>query len=353
MFSIEDYDYYLPEELIAQEPADKRDESRLFHLKKEEKEFEHLRFRDIIDHVNENDIFVINNTKVVPARIFGKKETGGRVEILILDYINGLKSYNENKVFECLCLLRASRRPKPGSKIYIKEDFFAEVLEIKDKYVKMAFKSDSDVLKAIDDAGSLPLPPYIKRKENKNREEDKLRYQTVYAKNKGAVAAPTAGLHFTDELINKIKQKGAGFAEITLYVGYGTFSPVESTDIRDHQIHTEDYYIDKIQAEKINAGVRQGKRIIAVGTTSVRTLEFTADENGLVKSGSGKCNLFIYPGYDFKIVNAMITNFHLPKSTLIMLISAFSDLETIKKAYSKAVQEKYRFYSYGDAMFIE
>lgn len=353
MFSIEDYNFDLPEELIAQKPADKRDESKLFHLNSREKFTEHLRFRDIAGHLSENDILVVNNTKVVPARIFGKKETGGRVEILILDYVDGLKEFNENGVFKCRCLVRASRRPKPGSRVYINENFYAEVVKLDGKYVELSFFSSNDVLKEIDNAGNLPLPPYIKRDENKNSSEDKLRYQTVYAKNKGAVAAPTAGLHFTDELMAEIRSRGVEIAEITLYVGYGTFSPVECDDIRDHDIHTEEYYIEKSQSEIINNAVKNGKRIVAVGTTSVRTLEYACDENGFVNSGSGKCNLYIYPGYKFKIIGGIITNFHLPKSTLIMLISAFAGHDTIMDAYEEAIENRYRFYSYGDSMFIE
>lgn len=353
MFSIDDYDYDLPRELIAQKPADKRDESRLFNLKRGSSEFKHFRFKDIEGLITENDLLVVNNTKVIPARIFGKKESGGKVEIFILDYLSGLESYNESGIFECECLLRASRRPKPGSKIIINDNFYAKVKEYRQKHVLISFISSNDVLNDIDEAGNLPLPPYIKRDKNVNLDDDKLRYQTIYAKKSGAVAAPTAGLHFSKDLIQRIKEKGADFAEITLYVGYGTFSSVECKDIRDHKIHTEDFYIEKNQARKINEAVCAGKRVIAVGTTSVRTLEFCADENGLVKPGKGECNLYIYPGYKFKIVKSIITNFHLPKSTLIMLISAFSDLDTIKDAYKEAVNEKYRFYSYGDSMFIE
>jgi S-adenosylmethionine:tRNA ribosyltransferase-isomerase len=353
MYCINDYDFYLPQELIAQNPAEKRDESRLFLVSGGNCGFSHLKFKDIHSFLGKNDLLVVNNTKVVPARLFGKKESGGKAEILILDYLEGLKSFEEKGFFECFCLVRASRRPKQGSKIYITQNLLAEVKEINEKKVRLLFRSDKDVLKEIDMAGELPLPPYIKRKDKKNLESDKSRYQTVYAKNKGAAAAPTAGLHFTDELIEKIKNKGADFAEITLYVGYGTFSPVECEDIRNHNIHRENYFIDNKNALKINEAVKEGKRIIAVGTTSVRTLEYACDENGFVKSGEGCCDLYIYPGYKFKIVDSIITNFHLPKSTLLMLVSAFSGFELIKKAYREAVEKKYRFFSYGDAMFLE
>lgn len=353
MFLINDYDFYLPESLIAQNPSEKRDESRLFHVSGADQEFRHLEFQDISTLVSKNDLFVINNTKVVPARLFGRKESGGKVEILILDYLEGLESFEKNGMFECYCLVRASRRPKINSRLLITESLSAEVKEIDDKKVKLLFTSEKDVLKEIDTAGELPLPPYIKRQDRKNLDSDKSRYQTVYAKNEGAAAAPTAGLHFTEELIQKIRDKGADFAEITLYVGYGTFSPVECNDIREHNIHREKYFIDKENASKINEAVKSGKRIIAVGTTSVRTLEYACSENGFVDPGEGLCDLYIYPGYRFKIVDSIITNFHLPKSTLLMLVSAFAGFDLIKKAYKEAVEKKYRFFSYGDAMFLE
>ncbi|MDY0133081.1 MAG: tRNA preQ1(34) S-adenosylmethionine ribosyltransferase-isomerase QueA [Desulforegulaceae bacterium] len=353
MYSINDYDFYLPQNLIAQNPAEKRDQSRLFYVPGNNKSFKHLKFQDICSFLSENDLLVINNTKVVPARLFGKKESGGKVEILILDYLEGLKSLEKKAVFECFCLVRASRRPKINSKIFITENLTAEVKEIDGKKVKILFKSKNDILKEIDTAGELPLPPYIKRENKKNLESDKFRYQTVYAKNKGAAAAPTAGLHFTDELMKKIRNKGADFAEITLYVGYGTFSPVECDDIREHNIHREKYFIDKENALKINEAVKKGKRIIAVGTTSVRTLEFACENNGFISSGEGCCDLYIYPGYKFKIVDSIITNFHLPKSTLLMLVSAFAGFDIIKKAYKEAVENQYRFFSYGDSMFLE
>jgi S-adenosylmethionine:tRNA ribosyltransferase-isomerase len=353
MYFINDYDFFLPPNLIAQNPAEKRDESKLFHVSVENQKFKHMQFRDIHSFFGKNDLLIINNTKVVPARLFGKKESGGKVEILILDYLEGMESLDKKGFFECFCLVRASRRPKVNSKLYITGNLIAEVKEINGKKVKLVFTSQKDVLKEIDLAGELPLPPYIKRENKKNFESDKLRYQTVYAKNKGAAAAPTAGLHFTEELLEKIKKNGADFAEITLYVGYGTFSPVECDDIRDHNIHKEKYFIDNENALKINEAIKNGKRIIAVGTTSVRTLEYACDENGFVKSGDGCCDLYIYPGYKFKIVDSIITNFHLPKSTLLMLVSAFAGFDLIKKAYLEAVEEKYRFFSYGDAMFLE
>ncbi|MGM0418776.1 MAG: tRNA preQ1(34) S-adenosylmethionine ribosyltransferase-isomerase QueA [Thermodesulfobacteriota bacterium] len=353
MYSIEDYDFNLPAELIAQNPADKRDESRLFHLNRKAEKFSHLKFADITDLLSENDLLVVNNTKVIPARLFGTKKTGGKVEILILEYLKGIENLNKTGFFESLCLLKSSRRPKPGSEIKINDNLYAEVQDLNGKYAGLRFVSSTDVLKEIDKAGNLPLPPYIKRENNENTKNDRIRYQTVYAKNDGAVAAPTAGLHFTDELISQLKKKGVSFAEITLYVGYGTFSPVECEDIRDHEIHTEKFYIEQSEAEKINTAVKDGKRVVAVGTTSVRTLEYASDKKGFIKPGAGQCNLFIYPGYRFKIVKSLITNFHLPKSTLLMLISAFSDIEIVKKAYAEAVQQGYRFFSYGDSMFIE
>jgi len=351
MFSIESYDYHLPEELIAQHPASEREDSKLFHYQRSSDEINHLKFCDIENILTENDLVVINNTKVVPARIYGKKDTGGKVEIFILDYVDGLNNYRDEGHFRCKCLVRASRRPKFDSYIYINESLRARVLDYSLDHAVLEFESEKDVAEEIDRAGSLPLPPYVLRDEVSK--EDMTRYQTVYAKNQGAVAAPTAGLHFSVELMEKLKKKGIRFAEITLYVGYGTFSPVKCDDIRDHKIHMERFEIKKDEADIINDTIKCGGRIVAVGTTSVRTLEFAAGENGFIDKLEGNCGLFIYPGYEFKIVKAMITNFHLPKSTLIMLISAFAGIDTIKKLYETAVLEQYRFYSYGDAMFIE
>ena len=368
MYLLSDYNYDLPTERIAQVPASERDASRLLRLDKNTGEVSHHHFRDIENLLYPDDLLVINNTKVIPARLKGKKETGGKVEVLIIDYYQGLKQYEETGFFKCDCLIRASKSPKKGAVLFLGEDdsLSARVEKLKNGIFEVKFFTNgkfSEILKKI---GEIPLPPYIKRTpyakktslgtgDDKIKENtgDKENYQTVYAEQEGAVAAPTAGLHFTKPLMKRLEKRGIEFAELTLHVGYGTFVPVRVNDIRDHNIHSEYFSLSLNAAEQINKAKENGRRIIAVGTTSVRTLEFLADDHGRINPASGMCNLFIYPGYRFKIVDAMITNFHLPKSTLLMLVSAFAGRKNILSAYEDAVKKKYRFFSYGDAMLID
>ena len=338
---VSDFNYNLPEELIAQVPIKHRDESRLLILDRNTKTFEHKVFKDIIDYLEPGDCLVRNNTKVIPARLYGKKETGANVEFLLLNNIEG-------DIWESIV--------RPGNKLHIgtKVQFgdgrlTAEILDILPGGTrKVKFYYNGIFNEILDEIGLMPLPPYI---HESLKEKD--RYQTVYAKYDGSAAAPTAGLHFTNELLEQIKEKGVEIANVTLHVGIGTFKPVKEDEVEKHDMHTEHYYIKAEDAEKINRTKKAGKRIISVGTTSCRVLETVADENGLVKETEGDTNIFIYPGYKFKCIDCLITNFHLPQSTLLMLVSALSDRDTILKAYNEAVKEKYRFFSFGDAMFIK
>jgi S-adenosylmethionine:tRNA ribosyltransferase-isomerase len=352
MFQLSDYHYNLPSELIAQHPCKKRNNSKLFHLNRSLDQFTHCRFNDIEKLLKKGDLLVVNNTRVIPARLMGNKETGGRVEVLIIDFVTGMKRLQETGYFQAECLIKASRRPKPGTWISFENNVKALIVEHKGYISEVRFDTSDNFMDFLDQSGDIPLPPYIHR-DNQSKPSDKENYQTVYASEKGAVAAPTAGLHFTRELMERLKEKGIKIAELTLHVGYGTFVPVKVEDIRDHTIHSEYFTVSKGAAATINKAKKEGRRIIAVGTTSVRTLEYTSDEKGCISPGTGSCDLFIYPGYRFKCVDAMITNFHLPESTLIMLISAFYSREKILAAYEEAIKEKYRFFSYGDAMFIE
>jgi len=336
-----DFDYYLPEELIAQHPLEKRDESRLMVLNKKSGEVEHKVFKDIIEYLNPGDCLVLNDTRVMPARLYGAKEgSGGKMEFLLLNR-------HEDDIWETL--VKPGKRGKVGAKfVFGNGELKAEVVDVLDNgNRKLKFYYDGIFEEVLDRLGEMPLPPYIEEKL-----EDRERYQTVYSKEVGSAAAPTAGLHFTDELLQAIKKKGINIAFVTLHVGLGTFRPVKAEDIQDHEMHSEYYILDKENAEIINNAKRSGKRVIAVGTTSNRTLESIANEEGQVKEQSGYTSIFIYPGYKFKIVDAIITNFHLPESTLIMLISAFSTREIVMNAYKIAVENKYRFFSFGDAMFI-
>ncbi len=352
MYSLIDYNYHLPDELIAQKPAEKRDASKLLFLRRETGRMSHHFFYEICDLLLPSDILVINNTEVIPGRLFGNKATGGKVELLILDYAGGTVKKEDSGEFVCECLIKASKRPKPGALLIFDRGLKAEVVDNKNGYFNVKFLYGGDFETLLYRIGNVPLPPYIKRNGKDSTCDDKRSYQTVYAREKGAIAAPTAGLHFSERLIEKTKVRGVKTAEITLHVGYGTFLPVRETDIRDHKIHSEQFHISKKSAELINTAKEQGSRIVAVGTTCVRTLEYASDKNGYVASGSGNCDLFIYPGYRFKIIDAMITNFHLPQSTLLMLISAFAGRENALCAYREAIKRRYRFYSYGDAMVI-
>ncbi|MGL4991193.1 MAG: tRNA preQ1(34) S-adenosylmethionine ribosyltransferase-isomerase QueA [Sarcina sp.] len=339
---VNDFYFDLPEELIAQYPLEKRDSSRLMVVHRDTREIEHKHFSDIVDYLKEGDTIVLNNTRVLPARLIGEKiETGAKMEFLLLKRIEGDK-------WEALA--------KPGKKAKIGAEFKfgdgqlkAKVIDIGDEGSRIIeFEYNGIFEQVLDELGQMPLPPYIHEKL-----EDKERYQTVYSKEKGSAAAPTAGLHFTTELLDKIKAKGINIAYVTLHVGLGTFRPVKVEDINDHVMHSEYYHLDAENAKLINDTKKNGGRIISVGTTSTRTLETIADENGLVKEASGWTSIFIYPGYKWKIIDNLITNFHLPESTLIMLVSSLSDKELIMGAYNKAVEEKYRFFSFGDSMFIE
>ena len=338
---VSDFNYELPEELIAQHPYDKRDEARLMVLNRRENKYEHKVFKDIIDYLNPGDCLVINNTKVLPARLYGKKDTGANVEFLLLKRIEG--DYWE-------AMVRPGNKLRPGAKVEFGNGLLkAEVLEVIDGgNRKVKFEYNGIFNEILDQIGLMPLPPYIKETL---KEKDK--YQTVYAKHDGSAAAPTAGLHFTEELLEKIKEKGVEVANVTLHVGIGTFRPVKVENIEEHSMHSEHYYIKEDDVEKINNAKRNGKRVIAVGTTSCRVLESVADENGMMKAIENDTNIFIYPGYKFKCIDALITNFHLPESTLIMLVSALAGRDFVMNAYEEAVKEKYKFFSFGDAMFIE
>ncbi|MBP3502310.1 MAG: tRNA preQ1(34) S-adenosylmethionine ribosyltransferase-isomerase QueA [Clostridia bacterium] len=339
---LSDFNYELPKELIAQVPIEKRDEARLMVLNKQNKTIEHKVFKDIIDYLKPGDCLVRNNTKVIPARLYGiKEETGAKVEFLLLNRIEG-------DIWEVM--VKPGKKLMPGVSVVFGNGLLkAEVLEkMEGGNRKVKFYYEGIFNAILDQIGLMPLPPYIKEKLEK-----KEMYQTVYAKYDGSAAAPTAGLHFTEELLSKIKAKGVEIANVTLHVGIGTFRPVKEENIEEHDMHTEHYYIKKEDAEKINNAKKNGGRIIAVGTTSCRVLESVADENGLVKEIEGDTNIFIYPGYKFKCIDSLITNFHLPESTLVMLVSALAGREFILNAYNEAVKERYRFFSFGDAMLIE
>ncbi|MCR5743840.1 MAG: tRNA preQ1(34) S-adenosylmethionine ribosyltransferase-isomerase QueA [Lachnospiraceae bacterium] len=338
---VKDYDYELPEELIAQDPLTDRSSSRLMVLDQKTGEFSHHIFKEIIDYLNPGDCLVINNTKVIPARLYGVKEdTGAKVELLLLKRVGA---------DEWETLVKPGKKCKPGAMLSFGDGLLkAEVLSVVDEgNRRIRFIYDGIFEEILDKLGEMPLPPYITHKL-----QDKNRYQTVYAKYEGSAAAPTAGLHFTKELLEQIKQKGVEIASVTLHVGLGTFRPVKALTIEEHHMHSEFYMIDEAEAEKINRAKREGHRIIAVGTTSCRTLE-SASTAGVVKASSGWTEIFIYPGYEFQMVDALITNFHLPQSTLIMLVSALAGREHVLNAYKEAVKEKYRFFSFGDAMLIK
>lgn len=344
---VSDFDYNLPERFIAQTPASKRDKSKLMVVNRHTGTIEHRIFSDVLEYLNEGDCLVLNNSKVIPARIFGKKrETGANAEFLLIKPI-------ENDLWQVM--VKPGRKLKKGNIIDFADNFTAEIIDYGEDGTRIVkFQYEGVFMERLDEIGSMPLPPYIERNST---EFDKDRYQTVYSLNEGSVAAPTAGLHFTRELLKKIREKGVEIAYVTLHVGIGTFRPVKVEDIRFHTMHKENLFITEDNARKINEAILRGNMVIAVGTTSTRTLESSSyydekEKKYLVRSGNAETDIFIYPGYDFKIVNSQITNFHLPKSTLIMLISAFGGKEFVFDAYKKAVEEKYRFYSFGDSMFI-
>lgn len=340
---VSDFNYNLPKELIAQHPMEKRDESRLMVLHRDTKQIEDKTFKDIIDYLEPGDCLVRNNTKVIPARLYGKivgKDSEKLVEFLLLKQL-------ENDNWEVM--VRPGKKLRAGVKVDFGEGLLhAEILEVMENGDRLVhFEYEGIFNEILDKIGLMPLPPYITESL-----KDRDRYQTVYAKYDGSAAAPTAGLHFTEELLEKIKEKGVEIANVTLHVGIGTFRPVKVENIEEHQMHSEHYYIKQEDAEKINKAKREGHRIIAVGTTSCRVLESIAKENGEVEETEGDTSIFIYPGYKFKCIDCLITNFHLPESTLIMLVSSLATKEFIMEAYNKAVQEKYRFFSFGDAMLI-
>ena len=336
-----DFDFYLPEELIAQDPLEDRSSSRLLKLNKITGEWEHRIFKDVLEYLQPGDCLVINNTKVIPARLIGEREgTGAKVELLLL-------KRKENDVWETL--VKPGKKAKPGTKIVFGNGLLtAEVLEVVEegnRHVKFTYEGIFEEI--LDQLGQMPLPPYIT-----HQLQDKNRYQTVYAKYEGSAAAPTAGLHFTQDLLKKIEEMGVTIANVTLHVGLGTFRPVKVDNILEHHMHSEFYQVEPEEAEKINNAKKNGNRVICVGTTSCRTVESAADENGFIKAGSGDTEIFIYPGYKFKVLDGLITNFHLPESTLLMLVSALAGREHVLAAYEEAVKERYRFFSFGDAMFI-
>ena len=349
---INDFDYKLPEELIAQKPQKDRDKCRLMVLRRSDNSIEHRHFFDILEYLKEGDCLLLNDSKVIPARLYGIKEgTGARVEFLLIKRIEG-------DTWETM--VRPGKRLKPGDSVLFSDEegkkLRAEILDYGEdgtRIVKMEY--DGILMERLEEFGSMPLPPYISRPSN---DEDKDDYQTVYCHEEGSVAAPTAGLHFTTELLEKAREKGVKIAFVTLHVGIGTFRPVKWETIENHHMHFEEYSVSEETAEIVNQTILSGGRVISVGTTSTRTAESAAcfDEKSgkyLLKAGSGSTDIFIYPGYEFKIIESLITNFHLPKSTLMMLVSTLYDREHILKAYDEAVREEYRFFSYGDAMFIE
>lgn len=339
--NIKEFDYYLPEELIAQDPLTDRSSSRLLTLDKNSGAFSHHVFRDIVDYLNPGDCLVLNNTKVIPARLMGEKEgTGAGIEVLLL-------KRKEDNVWETL--VKPGKKARVGARISFGNGLLVgEVIDVVEEGNRLIrFEYEGIFEEILDQLGQMPLPPYIT-----HHLEDKNRYQTVYAKYDGSAAAPTAGLHFTPELLEQIKAKGVKIAEVTLHVGLGTFRPVKVENILDHHMHSEFYMVEEDQAALINETKKNGGRVICVGTTSCRTIESATGEDGILRAGSGWTEIFIYPGYQFKMLDALITNFHLPESTLLMLVSALAGRDHVMAAYEEAVKEKYRFFSFGDAMFI-
>ena len=340
--NVKDYDYDLPEELIAQDPLEDRSSSRLMVLDRQTGDVEHRHFTDILEYLHPGDCLVINNTKVIPARLFGVKEdTQAKIEVLLL-------KRKENDIWETL--VKPGKKAKPGTKLVFGDGLLtAEVVDVVEEGNRLIqFHYDGIFEEILDQLGQMPLPPYIT-----HQLKDKNRYQTVYAKYDGSAAAPTAGLHFTKELLQKVKDMGVDIAEVTLHVGLGTFRPVKVENVLDHHMHSEFYMVSQEAADKINRAKESGHRVIAGGTTSTRTLEAAADENGRLHETSGWTEIFIYPGYQFKVIDALITNFHLPQSTLVMLVSALAGREHVLHAYEIAVKERYRFFSFGDAMLIQ
>jgi len=342
---LKDFDFSLPEELIAQHPVARRDASRLMSLDRASGKIASGHFCDLPEFFRAGDLLVLNDTQVIPARLQGQKKTGGKIEIFLVR-----RDMQAGSAEEWLCLTKSSRAPKPGTEVLLADDFSAEILAEEDApYRRVRFRCGGDFMQRIEEIGHLPLPPYIKRQDV---EQDRVRYQTVFAREKGAVAAPTAGLHFTEEMLERLRILGVNILPLTLHVGLGTFLPVRVEDIRQHKMHTELYHVPQATAQAVNRAKQEGRRVFALGTTSARTLETAATDDDMLQAGYGESDIFIYPGYRFKMVDALITNFHLPKSTLLMLVSAFAGCEFVLSAYRRAVAERYRFFSYGDCMLI-
>jgi len=348
MFDIDDYNYDLRQDLIAQVPASTRDSSRLLFVDRQRSGFTDHHFYDLPGLLKSGDLLVVNNTKVVPARIFGRKDSGGQVEVLVLEHEDaGTQSDTR------WCLLKSSKRPRKGGRLFFESGVYGIVEDSgEDGLARISFHGSQSIDSLLEEKGIMPLPPYIRREDNGFTALDRERYQTVFSRDRGAVAAPTAGLHFTVESINRLQQAGISLVELTLHVGHGTFRPVRVKDIRDHRLGEETYIIGSDAAEAINRARKENRRVIAVGTTVVRTLESAVGADGKIAPGRGRTGLLITPGFKFRAVDGMITNFHLPRSSLLFLVSAFGGYELIKKAYSHAVEKGYRFYSYGDAMLV-
>ena len=359
---VSEYDYELPEELIAQLPADRRENSRMLVLNRDCRSIFHKHFYDIVDFIDENSILVLNNTKVMPARLIGHKDTGAKIEVFLLKNLGTIQNSNSPAVQPAQgsyweVLIKPSKRIKPDTIIKISNELSVKAVKKTEEdggwIVELLY--EGDVLDVLHRNGNIPLPPYIERKLQTEdiKKLDFERYQTVYAKDEGSVAAPTAGLHFTHEILEKLKNKGVEIAYVTLNVGLGTFRPVKCENISDHKMHSETFEITEETAEKINRAKANGKKLVAVGTTTVRTLETAYQKYGCIKACHDHSELFIYPPYEFKVIDELITNFHLPKSTLLMLVSAFAGKDFIFEAYREAIENKYRFFSYGDCMFIK
>jgi S-adenosylmethionine:tRNA ribosyltransferase-isomerase len=347
--NLNDFDYILPKELIAQQPLDQRDTSRLMVLRRDRQTIEHRSFSDLPAYLRPGDVLVANDTRVIPARLYGRKETGGWVEVFLLkDRTPGGET---GHIWECL--IKSKRRIEPGMRILFDEALSARVLDrAVDEAWRVSLACSGDLYEVLQRIGITPLPPYIRRQRGTEGGSDRHRYQTVYASRDGAVAAPTAGFHFTPALIQELRQAGIETVYVTLHVGYGTFQPIRENIVEHHTMHTEALAVSQETADAVNRARAEKRRVIAVGTTSTRVLESMTDDNGMLRSGEGETGIFIYPGYRFKALDGLITNFHVPKSSLLLLVSAFAGRDFILRAYAEAVEQRYRFFSYGDAMLI-
>lgn len=340
---LNDFDFELPEELIAQQPLEQRQASRLMVLQRQTRQVETAGFADIVDRFRSGDLLVVNDTRVIPARLLGRKESGGRIEVFLVRRLAGAGE-------TWACLTKSSKVPRVGSRLLLGEGLQGTVVEGGEPpYRHVRFSCEGDFARVLEQVGHIPLPPYIRREATP---DDRTRYQTVFARNRGAVAAPTAGLHFTEEILATLAARGVEIRPLTLHVGLGTFLPVRTEDLDEHRMHEENYFVPEATAEAVNRAKAEGRRVIALGTTSTRTLEYAVDADGRLQAGEGTCDLFIRPGFAFRIVDGLITNFHLPCSTLLMLVAAFAGRDFILGAYRQAVAERFRFFSYGDCMLI-